>query len=312
MPSGNHSDGMDWRMLDTLFEALEFNVARTAMMLSNRTAVFAVERAETLRTGSIGASRVQQRFYWRVATHPGVRRICEVGFNSGHSTALWLLANPLATVVTFDLFDNKSMAFMGRNAALLQRVFPGRLQTHVGNSLHTVRAADIDPPCDLVHVDGRHSYENTLLDAYNLMAKSRATAQFLFDDQCDVSDCNGANAIVASRPALAVCDLVAAELLAPVAAVYSGERQFALYREGTRRAEAVRAKRHRPMLSCARCKLNLTSPWHATGEKVKAATALVKEQDLMRNGERRCSDEAHERDVLGSSRTPQDLVTASV
>ena len=123
-------------------------------------------------------------------------------------------------------------AYKGRNLDVLQSVFPGRLREHRGDSLHTVPSAHIEPRCDLVHVDGRHSYENTVKDAMNLMAKSHPTALYLFDDQCDVHDCRGSNNFVASRPTLATCDLVAAGLLRPITAVYNGTRQFALFRQG--------------------------------------------------------------------------------
>lgn len=60
--------------------------------------------ATMYRLGSIGAHRHQIDFYYRAATNPAVRVICEVGFNAGHSTAVWLAANPIATIHSFDLF----------------------------------------------------------------------------------------------------------------------------------------------------------------------------------------------------------------
>ena len=273
--------------LDTLFDALDFNVARTAIVLGRHLPDFAVDKAVRMRIGSIAADLTQQAFYWRVAASPGIRRICEVGFNAGHSTALWLTANPTATVVSFDLFNNMTDAYKGRNLDVLQSVFPGRLREHRGDSLHTVPSAHIEPRCDLVHVDGRHSYENTVKDAMNLMAKSHPTALYLFDDQCDVHDCRGSNNFVASRPTLATCDLVAAGLLRPITAVYNGTRQFALFRQGAIRVNHSSAHGghfgQAKWLPCERCTLNMTVSQRHEKEAKATVQSLVEEQHTLRD-----------------------------
>ena len=45
-----------------------------------------------------------------------VRQICEVGFNAGHTSLLWLEAVPTARVTAFDMGD---MAYAAKQAALL-------------------------------------------------------------------------------------------------------------------------------------------------------------------------------------------------
>lgn len=87
-----------------------------------------------------------------------------------HSTALWLTANPLSTVYSFDLFENSNFqgSFKATLAGYLQSRFPGRLHLYRGNSLATVPHSNF-PPCDLVHIDGKHTYENTMLDFMNLI-----------------------------------------------------------------------------------------------------------------------------------------------
>jgi hypothetical protein len=222
--------------LQHLFTQLDLGIARFALEHpyhgKNRTVKFAAERAATIRTGSIAVDLTQQAFYWRVAASPLVRHICEVGFNAGHSTALWLSANPTATVDTFDIFNPHLTGFMRPNLLLLQRLFPGRLTAHVGDSLRTIPAANLLPPCDLVHVDGRHSYDNTRQDTINFMRISRPSTLYLFDDQCDPLKCSGPNAGVAEPPTRATADLVSEGLLVPVTGVFKGNRQFALFRRG--------------------------------------------------------------------------------
>ncbi len=220
--------------LQRLFAQLDLGVARFALehpyQGTNRTTKFAASRAATIRTGSIAVDLTQQAFYWRVAASPAVRHICEVGFNAGHSTALWLSANPTATVDTFDLFNPRLTGFMRPNLLLLQRLFPGRLTAHVGDSLRTIPAANLSTPCDLVHVDGRHSYENTRQDTINFVRTSRPSTLYLFDDQCDPLKCSGPNAGVAEAPTRATADLVRAGFLVLVMGVFKGNRQFALFR----------------------------------------------------------------------------------
>lgn len=221
--------------LQRLFAQLDIGVARFALEHPykgrERTAKLAAERAATIRTGSIAVDLTQQAFYWRLAASPAVRHICEVGFNAGHSTALWLSANPTATVDTFDLFNAHLTGFMKPNLLLLQQRFPGRLTAHVGDSLRTIPAANLTTPCDLVHVDGRHSYTSTRQDAINFMQKAYSSTLYLFDDQCDPRKCAGPNAGVAEPPTRATSDLVKVGLLVPVTAILKGNRQFALFRQ---------------------------------------------------------------------------------
>jgi hypothetical protein len=281
--------------LSAIFDALDFNVARTAMTLGGHNARFAIQKAAHLRLGSVAANLAQQHFYWRVAASPAVRQVCEVGFNAGHSTALWLTANPTAHVATFDIFNNATTAFMVQNLMMLKRLFPGRVHAYAGDSRKTAPAAAIDSPCDLVHIDGRHSYENTVMDAYNLMSKAHPRAVFLFDDQCDVDDCRGINAMVASRPTLATCDMVLAGWLDPLVRPF-GRRPFALFRLGPRsqqqQVSRTRDDRGR-VLPCARCSINLTEPGNPLGERKGVVLWLKLAQDTMRN-EHQCGKRCHE------------------
>jgi hypothetical protein len=83
--------------LDRLFG--EIDVVVTAVFDRNSSASQGVwhtaeERAIITRLGSIAAVRTQLDFYYRVASGPGIRTVCEIGFNAGHSAALWLSASP--------------------------------------------------------------------------------------------------------------------------------------------------------------------------------------------------------------------------
>ena len=127
-----------------------------------------------------------------------------IGFNAGHSTAIWLSSNPLTQVYSFDLFE---AAYKPKLVKFLQERFPGRLHTYAGDSTKVVPATSIPTKCDVVHIDGRHSYWNVLVDFLNLLEKSRRDSIFVFDDQCDPNNCT-ASSLVPAQPTLATCDLV--------------------------------------------------------------------------------------------------------
>jgi hypothetical protein len=53
--------------------------------------------------------------------------VCEVGFNAGYSTAVWLASNPLLKVISFDL--PFYLGDYGPSCAeFLRSKFPGRLE----------------------------------------------------------------------------------------------------------------------------------------------------------------------------------------
>ena len=195
--------------------------------------------ATMYRLGSVAAYRHQIDFYYRVATSPAVRTICEVGFNAGPSTAVWLAANPAATIHSSAPVPQ---TYSVQTLAYLQGRFPGRTVPHSGDSTRSIPATALSPPCDLVHVDGRHSYLNVVQDFVNLLIKSRDDALFLCDDQCEAARCTARPFPVPGQPALATCDLVSSRMIQRIAASYEGRRQFALYRArpGAREEAAAR------------------------------------------------------------------------
>lgn len=244
------------------------------------------QTAKLLRTGSIGTSRTQVDYYVRLlAATPTIQTICEVGFNVGHSTALWLVTNPMVQVHTFDLFSRKeSLA----SEALLKQRFPNRLHTYAGNSLHMVPRWVRDNPsirCDLLHIDGKHSYWNTVLDFVHLLPATSPNAIAIFDDQCDPADCDGPperrrgsfTETVSSQPTLATCDMVHAGIMSPTDSFYFGPRQFAAFKPNITAIHPLHGLPCSPL-----CSLN----WHTEARNEKwdrgAGLKLSHEQHKMR------------------------------
>ena len=108
-----------------------------------------------------------------------VRRVCEIGFNAGHSAALWLegTQSQVEHVVSFDMLDHPYSAAMQQ---LLTALYgEKRISWHGGDSTKTVAAfaarvaSGEEPPCDLWYIDGGHGpvvaadTVNALKSSYN-------------------------------------------------------------------------------------------------------------------------------------------------
>ena len=149
----------------------------------------------------------------------------------GHSAAVWL-SGGARTVHAFDFFrEPHSRAAL----ELLQRLYPGRLVAHAGDTAVEVPRAKLGRSCDLVVIDGGHSYANVVTDLVNLQAHATAEARFLFDDVCNVSGCeswNDGGAIHQGGPTLATCDLVRSGALRPLWTAFGGVRTFAAFARG--------------------------------------------------------------------------------
>lgn len=144
----------------------------------------ATEYATMLRAGSVARFRWQSDFYYRLGSSPWVRTVCEVrrsakmqtrakcplrgtlllsrcflgwqvGFNAGHSTALWLHSNPLVHVYSFDIAHKADLL------RYFDKTFPGRLHAYTGDSSRVIRPTRLPSPCDIVHIDGRHDFAHS-------------------------------------------------------------------------------------------------------------------------------------------------------
>lgn len=92
-----------------------------------------------------------------IAGDPRVKTICEVGFNSGHASLLWLLRSE-ADVYSFDIGAHQ---YSRPAASWLQSAFPNRLLVSWGDSLQTVEQFFTSNPflkCNVVFFDGSFDY----------------------------------------------------------------------------------------------------------------------------------------------------------
>ena len=145
--------------------------------------------------GNIAMYPEQVNYYLRKASNPSVRTICEVGFGVGHSTIVYLTANPSATLYTFDWFVYMSAApddprYTAHRTAvpLLQNMFGSRWIQVPGDSassLKMFRQRHSNVKCDLVSIDGGHFYDVVRNDTVNILPLTRENAELIYDDLQD-------------------------------------------------------------------------------------------------------------------------------
>jgi len=140
--------------------------------------------------GSIGLEQIDfiQTF---CRAHPDVRRVFEIGFNGGLSSAAFLSARPDIEVVSFDL---GAWPYVADAKKLIDELFPGRHTLILGDSTVTVPQFDAvaTEPFDLGFVDGGHTTPVPDLDIANCLPLLRAHDGFVIvDDYCETYGSDG-------------------------------------------------------------------------------------------------------------------------
>ena len=115
---------------------------------------------------------------------------CETGFNCGHSSALFLEQDPRLHMVSFDKFK---WEWSRPGSEAMGRKYGARSQQVPGDSLTAVPGhwlgPSTPPQCDLIHVDGGHTYVLALQDALHFIMHARCGALIVMDDVCDPAHC---------------------------------------------------------------------------------------------------------------------------
>eukprot|EP01041_Mallomonas_annulata_P005742 gene5742-11611_t len=117
---------------------------------------------------------------------PRVKTICEIGFNTGYSAMNFLIANPAANVISFDIFYHfyASSAVQG-----IHSLFPDReLLVIAGDSKHTVPmfVKLVDKPlCNLIFIDGGHTPEQFTTDLLQMKALADPTYHRIIVDDIE-------------------------------------------------------------------------------------------------------------------------------
>ena len=110
-------------------------------------------------------------------------QVCEVGFNLGHSSLLWLLnPNPNVKVLAFDLGEHS----YSKTAAkyLKGRFGEDRIEVIFGDSTKTIPNYTGTTKCDLIFVDGGHTFEiaHSDITSFSRLARSNEHTVLIVDD----------------------------------------------------------------------------------------------------------------------------------
>ena len=137
--------------------------------------------------GSAKHNPVAVREYMRLASDPAIGTICEVGYNWGATSLMWLEANQRARVFTFDLAER---LYTNATLGYLNAKYDNRLTLVRGDSNQTIPAFTADRrgrafSCDLVFVDGDHSIEGEFLNLKNFRELTPCAGSVYIMDDCD-------------------------------------------------------------------------------------------------------------------------------
>jgi predicted O-methyltransferase YrrM len=142
-----------------------------------------VERtAQAGRPWEGSADHGQLLFLKEAASSPLIRTIGEIGFNSGISSYNFLLANPKANVISFDLGEYD---YVSEAKKIIDEAFPGRHTLIRGDSTETVSEFRNTRPkvkFDLIFLDGGHSYDIAMADLLNMKPLAKSNTVLVFDD----------------------------------------------------------------------------------------------------------------------------------
>lgn len=113
----------------------------------------------------------------------GKERICEIGFNAGHSLLLMLDNNPTAEYVVFDLCNH---TYTIPCLEYIAKQYPKtKIEFIVGDSTVSMPNYIKQNPnykFDFIHVDGGHDLENVINDYNNSYLLIKEGGLILFDD----------------------------------------------------------------------------------------------------------------------------------
>jgi hypothetical protein len=127
----------------------------------------------------------QQNLYW--CGKQGLTRMCEIGFNAGHSTMLMLLGRE-TTPLDFTIFDIGHHRYVRPSLSYIQSAFPHiRFEYIEGDSTKTMPTWIQAKPqhvgsYDVVHVDGGHSEHCITNDMKNADLLVKAGGIVIVDD----------------------------------------------------------------------------------------------------------------------------------
>jgi len=131
--------------------------------------------------GHLTVDEAHELQWW--VKYPGVERVCEIGFNAGHSAAAILLAREEVSLRSFDLGQYQHVRRAGETIGAL---FPRRFSLVLGDSVTTFAARQEAGTalitCDMTRIDGGHLGQVPREDFANARAHAAGPRVVWMDD----------------------------------------------------------------------------------------------------------------------------------
>ena len=107
------------------------------------------------------------------------KSILEVGFNGGHSVALYSYSNPKIIIKSFDICIHK---YTEKCANYLKKSTDLNFELIKGDSQETLKIYNSNEKFDVIHIDGGHGYEPAKSDLYECKKFAYNETILIFDD----------------------------------------------------------------------------------------------------------------------------------
>jgi predicted O-methyltransferase YrrM len=134
------------------------------------------------QTFDFARDRNKQINLYSIARMETTQSVLEIGFNAGHSTLLFLLANPTSKIYCFDTCQHN---YTKPCFEYLSRAFPGRLELIEGRSgeqMEKYKASHSQLMCDVIHIDGDHELSNANGDFFRSLAYAKYKAFLIYNN----------------------------------------------------------------------------------------------------------------------------------
>lgn len=117
-----------------------------------------------------------------IKSNPKIIRIAEIGFNAGHSSAVFLQAKPNVIVYSFDIMNHRYVRY---GKEFIDQTFPDRHVLIEGDSTKSVPRFYQENPSvkfDLIFIDGGHGYNFVFQDIKNMRNFAHRDTIVILDD----------------------------------------------------------------------------------------------------------------------------------
>lgn len=103
----------------------------------------------------------------------------EVGFNGGHSAAIYFFSNPSMKLLSFDICSHR---YTEPCLNVLKNNFHFHIEFVKGDSTITIPKYNVNEKYDFIHIDGGHGHNVAELDLKNCKKFAHEKTLLIFDD----------------------------------------------------------------------------------------------------------------------------------